>query len=96
MGKNSIYKEDLTAGKHKKIERLLSIENQATIKKSTLVTNVIQQQRAYTMSPLDTPCYNTIIEDQSNNMFQSNNEERKIAYYDIPTDFPSESQKHKN
>ena len=58
---------------------MLSIEDQATIQKSTLVTNVIQQQRAYTMYPLATPCYNTIIEDQTNNMFQSNNEERKIA-----------------
>ena len=48
------------------------------------------------MSPLATPYYNTIIKDQTNNMFQGNNEEKKIVYYDIPTDFPSESQKHKN
>ena len=48
------------------------------------------------MFPLATPYYKTIIENQTNNMFQSNNEERKIACYDVPTDFPSESQKHKN
>ena len=83
MGESNINKEALAARKHKVIERQQSIKDQATIKNSGQVSNVSQQQRASTMK------------DQTNNMLQGNNEEKKKVYYDIPTDFPSQSQRHK-
>ena len=93
MAENSINKEALAAGKHKEIERQKSIKEQAAIKESAQVSNVRQQQRASTLSTLATPHYNTIIRDQTNNILQGNNEEKKKVCYNIPTDFPSQSQR---
>ena len=35
------------------------------------------------------------MKDQTNNLLQGNNKEKKKVYYDIPTDFPSQSQRHR-
>ena len=47
------------------------------------------------MSTIATPYYNTITKDQTNNILQGNNEEKKKVYYNIPTDFPSQTQRQK-
>ena len=77
MVENSVNKEALAAGKHKEIKRHQSIKKQATIKKSAQIFNVSQQQRASTLLVLATPSCNTIIKDQTNNISQGNNEEKK-------------------
>ena len=72
MGENSINKAALAAGKHKEIERQQWIKDQATIEKSAHISNVIQQQRASTLSTLATPYYNTIMKGQTNNKKKRN------------------------
>ena len=92
MSENGINKDTLAPGKHKEIERQQSVKEQATITKSAQVSNVSQHQRASSaLSALATPYYDTITKDQTNNILQGNNEEKKKVYYNIPTDFPSKA-----
>ena len=96
MGENGINKDALAPGKHKEIERQQSVKEQATITKSAQVSNVSQHQRASSaLSALATPYYDTITKDQTKNILQGNNEEKKKVYYNIPTDFPSQSLRQK-